>query len=80
MILQNFTDAISDEFNSTFMLVNPNTLANLLYESDLAEVESIIKKYLGDVHVMFHRTYQLGKGSLDKDIWLIHVVSIRDLQ
>lgn len=46
MITENILKAISDDFKSTFSLINGSTITNLLFESETLEVESIIKKHL----------------------------------
>lgn len=63
--------AISDEFQSTFMMMNEVSISNLLFEKEIPEVEAIIKKHVGNVHVEFLRTNQLSKDPEAKDIWVI---------
>jgi hypothetical protein len=68
--LAQFVDNISDDFQSTFSVVDENRLANLLHPNDLTEVASIIRRYLGPVFIKFEKTNQL-KGK--RDIWIIEV-------
>ena len=73
MNLKEHIDAISDEFQSTFSLINDSTLANLLYEKELGTVEELIKKHIGDSKISFHRTFQLSQEEDGYDIWLIKI-------
>lgn len=66
-------NAISDDFGSTFTVVNESTLANFLCESDLTEVEGILKKHLGSVTVDFKRTQQMPENEEGGDIWIISI-------
>lgn len=73
MITENILNAISDDFKSTFSLVDGNTITNLLFESETLEVESIIKRHLKGVQIEFVRTFQMSKSPYGKDIWIIRV-------
>lgn len=73
MITENILKAISDDFKSTFSLINGSTITNLLFESETLEVESIIKKHLNGVQVEFVRTFQMSKYLNEKDIWIIKI-------
>lgn len=73
MITENILKAISDDFKSTFSLINGSTITNLLFESETLEVESIIKKHLKGVQVEFVRTFQMSKSPNGKDIWIIRI-------
>lgn len=72
--LVDYIENISDDFQSTFTLVNENTLANMMDETETETVENIIKTYMGDnVNVTFTKTNQLGKDE-SYDIYLVGVI------
>ena len=73
MKLSDVVDKISDEFGSTFTVLNENTLANMLgFKGDFENVSRIIKKHMPDVaEVKFEKSGELGKS--DYDIYLIHL-------
>lgn len=73
MITEENLSAISNDFKSTFSLVDGNTITNLLLEDEKLEVESIIKKHIKDVRVEFVRTFQMSKKPNEKDIWIIRI-------
>lgn len=73
MNLMEKVDLISDEFQSTFCVVSPQILSNLLTESDIEALASIIFKHVGEAKVVFKRTYQLSSKLNEKDIWLIYI-------
>lgn len=76
MITEKTLNAISNDFNSTFGLIDGNTITNLLLEDEKSEVESIIKKHIKDVRVEFVRTFQMSKKQNEKDIWIIQIQSV----
>lgn len=71
-MLQDHIEKISDDFQSTFTLINENAMANLMGRpGDLEQVTEIIHRYLPQVEVKFHKTGQIP-GDYD-----IYVVSVR---
>ena len=72
MKLSDVVDKISDAFQSTFTVVDENTLANMLgLKGDFKIVTNIIKRYMPDVtDVRFEKT---GELDTDYDIYLIHL-------
>lgn len=57
MALADFVEEISDDFHSTFTVLNDNTFMNLLgFENDFKNLTAIIKKYIPDAKVKFHNT------------------------
>lgn len=70
MSLRKYLEKISNDFQSTFILVDDNTLANMMSEKDLDEVTRIIKKYIPTAQVSFIKTNQLKNTH---DIYLIKV-------
>lgn len=73
MITKENLEAISNEFQSTFTLVDQNTMLNLLFENEQDEVRNIIKKQIDNAQVTLVRTFQLSKNQNEKDIWIIRV-------
>ena len=74
MNLASLVDKISEEFMSTFTVINDNTLINYLdhTESDFETLKDIIKKYLPNCEVHFKRTNQLYIRDLPHyDIYII---------
>lgn len=67
MNLKDFVEQISDDFQSTFTVVDENTLANMIAENEIQEVTNIIKKYLPDIKVSFEKTNQVPY----RDIYII---------
>lgn len=74
--LAKYADQISEDFQSTFTILNENTLANMLgFEGDFENLSKIIKKYLPDHITIYKKTNQL-KG--DYDIYIIRSISCDD--
>jgi hypothetical protein len=60
---------ISDDFQSTFTVVDDNTLANMLgMPGDFEKLTEIIRKYIPNANIEYENTKQLGG---DYDIYLI---------
>ncbi len=69
MSLSDFKEQISDDFQSTFTIVNDYTLTNLLgMENDFITLTDIIRKYIPDAHVVYTKTNQIPG---EYDIYLI---------
>lgn len=73
MITIEILDKISDDFQSTFTFIDPQTIANIMVNRDFDEVTRILKKYLGNVSVEFQRKDPLSKDPEKSDIWIIRV-------
>ena len=73
MITKEYLEAISNDFQSTFTLVDQNTMTNLLFENEQEDVKNIIKKHIVNSQVVFERTFQLSKNPNEKDVWIIRV-------
>lgn len=58
--LADFKEEISDDFQSTFTIINSNKLANMLgMPGDFENLTNIIKKYIPDANLEFTKTDQL---------------------
>ena len=66
--LATYVEDISDDFHSTFCVVNDNTLSNLLSKDDFENLTKIIKNYIPNVKVKYTKTNQLNN---DYDIYII---------
>lgn len=67
--LATYVDLISDDFQSTFTVVNANTLANMLgFKGDFENLTKIINKYLPGATVKFTKTNRIKD---DYDIYLV---------
>jgi hypothetical protein len=67
--LSTYVEAISDDFQSTFTVVDKNTLANMLgMPGDFQNLTKIIHNYIPNAEIIFTKTNQL-EG--DYDIYLI---------
>lgn len=71
MLTQEIVDKISDEFGSTFTLVSPKSMANMLFSKELPKLKSIVKKHVPQVKNFNFRMLE----NLDWDyyIWLIEL-------
>ena len=73
--LATYVEVISDDFQSTFTVVDDNTLANLLgFPGDFENLKKIVANYLPDAQLEFIKTNQLGSDK-SYDIYLIRVKS-----
>lgn len=75
MITEDILNAISNDFSSTFTLIDSYSITNLLSEDDQFEIEKIIKKHIPNVFVEFFKIGQLSNDPKIKDIWIIRVRS-----
>lgn len=67
--LATYVEQISDDFQSTFTIVDDNTLANMLgMPGDFENLTRIVRKYIPDAELEFENTKQLGG---DYDIYLV---------
>lgn len=48
LVTQSLLDKISDEFQSTFSQVEPGVFANMFFEREIPQIESLFKKHCGD--------------------------------
>lgn len=66
-----FVEQISDDFQSTFTVIDDWTLANMMgFPNDFDQVTKIIQKYVPDAKVEFTKTNEL------KDAYDIYVVKV----
>jgi hypothetical protein len=73
MNIANFVEQISDDFQSTFTVVGPNKLANMLgMPGDFEALTLIIQKYIPDANVKFTKSNQMPG---EYDIYIVEVVS-----
>ncbi len=71
MFTQELVEKISDDFQSTFSFINEKTMANMMgFDGDFDSVRAIIKKYLPNAKISFHKTNELGKEKT-YDIYLV---------
>lgn len=67
--LATYVEVISDDFQSTFTVVDDNTLANMMgFKGDFENLTKIIQNYLPDAEVSFTKTNQFPD---DYDIYLV---------
>ena len=70
--LATYVDIISDEFQSTFTVVDDNTLANMMgHPGDFEQLTKIIRKYLTRGDITFTKT---NNYKTDYDIYLIRYI------
>lgn len=70
--LSNYVEAISDDFGSTFTVVDKNTLTNMLgLTNDFDLLNKIIQKYIPTAKISFIKTDQLDS---EYDIYLVRLV------
>lgn len=63
--LSTYVEVISDDFESTFSVVDNDTLANMLgFPGDFEKLTKIIQNYIPNAKVNFHKTEQF-KGEYD---------------
>ncbi len=71
--VKDYVEQISDDFQSTFTVIDDNTLANMMgFASDFINVTNIIQKYIPDAKVEFTKTNELGKDKA-YDIYIVKV-------
>ncbi len=71
MMLQDVIERISDDFQSTFTLINEITMANMLgLPGDFEQVTEIIHQYMPQVKVKFYKTNQFPS---EYDVYIISV-------
>lgn len=69
--LATYVEEISDDFQSTFMVLSDNVLSNMLgMPGDFEELEKIVRKYIPDAELSFTKTNQLDD---EYDIYLIEL-------
>lgn len=67
--LKDYVEKISDDFSSTFTVIDENCLGNMLQgPQEFEEVARIIRKYLGDVQVKFTKS-----GMMDDEYDFYHI-------
>lgn len=73
MTLSKFVEQISDDFQSTFTVVDENTLANMMgWPGDFQNLQNIIHKYLPNADIHFTKTNQFDDAY---DIYLVKDLS-----
>ncbi len=72
MNLSDYVEQISDDFQSTFTVKDPDTLMNMMgLPDDFKRVTEIIHKYLPNAKLEFVKTNQLED---DYDIYLVRLL------
>lgn len=71
MKLSTYIEQISDDFQSTFTLVDENTLQNMLGSEDKENITKIIQKYLPNAKVSYVKNNWFES---DYDCYVINVV------
>lgn len=67
--LSTYVEVISDDFQSTFTVINDNTLANMMgMPGDFETLTNIIVKYVPDAKLKFVKT---GAFKSDYDIYYV---------
>jgi hypothetical protein len=51
--LSTYVEQISDEFQSTFSVVDANVLVNMMSPSDFGTIETIVRKYIPGANLEF---------------------------
>lgn len=78
MRLSEYVEQISDDFQSTFTVVDENTLGNMLgFPTDFARLTKIIHKYIPNAELEFIKTNRLGAAEI-YDIYLVRDVTARE--
>lgn len=73
MSLSDYVEQISDDFQSTFTVVNQNTLANMLgFPGDFENLQTIVKKYIPNSELEFTKTNQFD------DVYDIYLIKLKD--
>ena len=71
--LETYVEQISDDFESTFAVVDKNTLTNMLgFEGDFENLTKVVRKYIPGAELKFTKTNQLNS---DYDIYIIELVN-----
>lgn len=72
--LAKYVEQISDEFQSTFTVIDDNTLSNCLgmFKNDFDEVKRIIRKYIPKAKVTFIRQNQFP----DEEVYDVYLVKV----
>lgn len=65
---QEIVEKISDDFQSTFLIVDDYKVSNLFEPKDIPDIKKVITKYLGPVELEFKKTNALDSAY---DIYLI---------
>lgn len=65
MLTEELKELISDDFESTFTILSPNRMANMLGPDDFDNLKTIIEKHCGPCHVDFTKTNDLGSDPYD---------------
>lgn len=70
--LSTYVEVISDDFQSTFSVVDENTLANMMgFDGDFKKLTKIIHNYIPDARVEFKKTNQMASTY---DIYLVTAI------
>jgi len=73
MVTNEVISAISDDFSSTFTLIDNQTITNIFSKADCSEVERIIKRHIPNVEAKFFRTGHLSSDPEGRDVWIIRI-------
>lgn len=73
MFDQNIVDKISDEFQSTFALIDSNHISNMFYEREIPRVTEILIWHLGECGLKFHKGEEIAP---DYFIWTVEVTEV----
>lgn len=68
--LSSFKEQISDDFKSTFTVVDENTLKNMAFEKEVPEIIAIINKYLPGKMVQVTEIEPVGP----KNVYIFEIV------
>lgn len=71
--LSDFVEQISDDFQSTFSVIDKNTLSNMMgFPNDFENLTNIIHKYLPDSKIEFVKTNEINDPY---DVYLVRAVN-----
>ena len=70
--LATYVEPISDDFQSTFTVIDKNTLANMLgLKGDFDRLTEIIRNYIPEARIEYKKTNQMGS---DYDLYLVRLL------
>lgn len=73
MNLSTYVEQISDDFQSTFTVVSPNVLANMMgFKNDFDKLTQIVRDYIPNAELEFNKTNLLD------DVYDMYLVSLKD--
>jgi hypothetical protein len=77
MTLEYYADLISDDFQSTFFVLGPNKLQNMLgmFKNDFENLEEIVRKYIPQAKLKYTRLHWFSESDGPYDCYMIELDS-----